>query len=62
MKQKKQDALSHLLVDLAIWSMSNVDVLVQRMADGLQTESSSLKILFFRPMFSKTASTICVVK
>lgn len=39
--------------------MSSVDVLVQRMADGLHTESSCLKIRFFRPMFSNTASTIC---
>lgn len=47
-------------MDLAIWSISRVEVLVQRMAEGLHTASSSLKILFFRPMFSNTASTICV--
>lgn len=55
-------AEAHLLVDLAIWSMSSVDVFVQRMAEGLHTASSSLNIFFFRPMFSNTASTICVVK
>lgn len=49
----------HLLVDLAIWSTSSVEVLVQSMADALHTESNSLKIRFFRSMFSNTASTIC---
>lgn len=32
---------------------------MQRMADALHTESSSLKIRFLSPMFSNTASTIC---
>ena len=33
--------LADLLVDLAIWSTSSVEVLVQRIADALHTESNS---------------------
>ena len=43
-------------VEEAISSMLSVEVLLARMAPGLQTRSSSSKTSFFRSMPSKTAS------